>query len=100
MLYPKPMTAQFFMKNIRVLMIIFVSILLVLPTAAPRAAASMTLTPGTTTLIGTVDVSQLQETGQSTTNTNQAPLHSQGVQAYVQGKAQVELTGYVPAAEV
>jgi len=88
------------MKNSRVLLIIFASILLLIPTAAPRAhAASITLTPGTANLIGTVDVSNLQATGQSTFNTNQAPMHSQGLQAYDQAKAQAVQTGYVPAGE-
>ena len=88
------------MKNSRVLLLLFASILLLIPTAAPRAAAaSITLTPGTASLIGTVDVSSLQATGQSTVNTNQAPLHSQGLQAYDQAKAQAAQTGYVPADE-
>src|SRR5712692_3107000 len=85
----EPARAQFFMKNSRVLLILFASILLLIPTAATRAqAASTTLIPGTASLIGTVDVSNLQDTGQSTVNTNQAPLHSQGLQAYDQSKAQ------------
>src|SRR5438132_7070259 len=88
------------MKNSRVLLLLFASILLLIPTAAPRAAAaSITLTPGTASLIGTVDVSSLQATGQSTVNTNQASLHSQGLQAYDQAKAQAAQTGYVPADE-
>src|SRR5712664_3283093 len=88
------------MKNSRVLLLLFASILLLIPTASPRAAAvSITLTPGTTSLIGTVDVSTLQQTGQSTVNMNQAPLHSQGVQAYDQSKAQAAQSGYVPANE-
>src|SRR3989454_6159920 len=88
------------MKNSRVLLLLFASILLLIPTASPRAAAiSITLTPGTASLIGTVDVSSLEATGQSTVNTNQAPLHSQGLQAYDQAKAQAAQTGYVPADE-
>jgi hypothetical protein len=88
------------MKNYRVLLIIFASILLLIPTAAPRAqAVSTSLTLGTISLIGTVDVSNLQQTSQSNTNTNQAPLHSQGQQAYDEAKAQAAQTGFVPADE-
>ena len=82
-----------FMKNSRVLLILFASILLLIPTASPRAAAvSITLTPGTTSLIGTVDVSTLPQTDQSSVNMNQAPLHSQGLQAFDQAKAQAAQT--------
>src|SRR5256712_5599262 len=96
----KTATARFFMKNSRVLLILFASILLLIPTAATRAqAVSTTLTPGTASLIGTVNVSNLQATGQSTVNTNRAPLHSQGLQAYDQAKAQAGQTGYVPTGE-
>src|SRR2546425_9193197 len=94
----KTATARFFMKNSRVLLILFASILLLIPTAATRAqAVSTTLTPGTASLIGTVDVSNLQATGKSTINTKQAPLHSQGLQAYNRAKAQAGQNGYVPA---
>jgi len=96
----KTATARFFMKNSRVLLILFASILLLIPTAATRAqAVSTTLTPGTASLIGTVNVSNLQAAGQSTVNTNRAPLHSQGLQAYDQAKAQAGQTGYVPTGE-
>jgi len=88
------------MKNSRVLLILFASILLLIPTAATRAhAVSTTLIPGTISLIGAVDVSNLQQTGQPITNTNQAPLHSQGQQAYDQAKSQAEQSGYVPTGE-
>src|SRR3989454_4491823 len=88
------------MKNSRVLLVLFASILLLIPTASPRAAAvSITLTPGTASLIDTVDVSNLPGTGQSTTNTIQDPLPSKGVQAYDKAKAQAAQTGYVPADE-
>src|SRR2546425_224134 len=96
----KTATARFFMKNSRALLLFFASILLLIPTAATRAqAVSTMLTPGTASLIGTVDVSNLQATGQSTINTKQGPLHSQGLQAYDQAKAQAGQTGYVPADE-
>jgi hypothetical protein len=89
------------MKNSRVLLILFASILLLLPTAATRAHASpVTLNPGTASWIGSVDVSNLQNSNsQSSTNTNQAPLHSQGQQAYDQAKAQASQDGYVPAGD-
>src|SRR3989442_6856717 len=96
------MSPVFFMKNSRVLLILFASIILLIPTASVRAqpTVSTSLTPGTASLIGTVDVNNLQATGQSATNTNQAPLHSQGQQAYDQAKAQVAQDGYVPTGEV
>src|SRR5436309_7771238 len=76
-----------FMKNSRVLLILFASILLLIPTASPRAAAvSITLTPGTTSLIGTVDVSTLPQTDQSSVNMNQAPLHSQASKPSIRPK--------------
>src|SRR5467141_4809731 len=95
------MSPVFFMKNSRVLLILFASIILLIPTASVRAqpTVSTSLTPGTASLIGTVDVNNLQATGQSATNTNQAPLHSQGQQAYDQAKAQVAQDGYVPTGE-
>src|SRR2546427_3266047 len=95
------MSPVFFMKNSRVLLILFASILLLIPTESVRAkpTVSTSLTPGTASLIGTVDVNNLQATGQSATNTNQAPLHSQGQQAYDQAKAQVAQDGYVPTGE-
>src|SRR3989449_1756060 len=95
------MSPVFFMKNSRVLLILFASIILLIPTASVRAqpTVSTSLTQGTASLIGTVDVNNLQATGQSATNTNQAPLHSQGQQAYDQAKAQVAQDGYVPTGE-
>src|SRR5438445_13611393 len=83
----KTATARFFMKNSRVLLILFASILLLIPTAATRAqAVSTTLTPGTASLIGTVNVSNIQATGQSTVIMIRSHLHSQGSHAYVQAK--------------
>ncbi len=89
------------MKNSRVLLLLFASILLLIPTVATRsvAASSITLTQGTASLIGTVNVSNLPQIGQPTFNTNRAPLHSQGQQAYDQAKVQASQTGYVPADE-
>src|SRR5467141_3707486 len=89
------------MKNSLALLFLFSSVLLLIPTAsaASSAASSATLTPGTISLYGTVDVSNLQQTGQQGTNTNLAPLHAQGAQAYDQAKAQAAQTGYVPAGE-
>src|SRR5689334_13357826 len=89
------------MKNSLALLFLFSSVLLLIPTASAinSPAISTTLTPGTIGLIGTVDVSSLQATGQVTTNANRSPLHSQGVQAYDQAKAQVGQSGYVPGGE-
>jgi len=88
------------MKNSLALLFLFASILLLIPTAATRAqAVSITLIPGTASLIGTVDVSSLQGTGLPSINTNRAPLHSQGLQAFDQAKAQAGQTGYVPTGE-
>ena len=91
----------FFMKNSLALLFLFSSVLLLIPTtsAANSPATSNTLTSGSISLVGTVDVSNLPQTGQTTTNTNQAPLHSQGAQAYDQAKAQAEQNGYVPTGE-
>src|SRR5712664_319125 len=100
MLYSQPGLASFFMKNSLALLFLFASILLLIPTAATRAqAVSITLIPGTASLIGTVDVSSLQGTGLPSINTNRAPLHSQGLQAFDQAKAQAGQTGYVPTGE-
>src|SRR5713226_3978415 len=100
MSYSKPGWLRFFHENSLALLFLFSSVLLLIPTAAARSpAGSTTLTSGTTSLIGTVNVSNIQATGQYTTNTNRAPLHSQGAQAYDQGKAQVGASGYVPAGE-
>jgi hypothetical protein len=88
------------MKNSLALLFLFASIILLIPTAAARTpAGSITLTSGTTSLIGSVNVSNLPATSQYTTNTNQAPLHSQGAQAFDQGKAQVGQSGYIPTGE-
>src|SRR3989442_10242188 len=100
LLYSKPGLASAFMKNSLALLFLFASILLLIPTAATRAqAVSITLIPGTASLIGTVDVSNLQGTGLSAINANRAPLHSQGLQAFDQAKAQAGQTGYVPTSE-
>src|SRR3989442_1734520 len=95
------MSPVFFMKNSRVLLILFASIILLIPTASVRAqpTVSTSLTPGTASAIGPVDVNNLKETAQSASNKNQAPLHSQGQQAYDQAKAQVAQDGYVPTGE-
>src|SRR2546426_1578984 len=91
----------FFMKNSLALLFLFSSVLLLIPTtsAANSPATSNTLTSGSISLVGTVDVSDLPQTGQTTTNTNQSPLPSQGAQAYDQAKAQAEQNGYVPTGE-
>jgi hypothetical protein len=89
------------MKNSLALLFLFSSVLLLIPTAsaATSPVGSTTLTSGTISLIRSVDVSNLQQTGQQGTNANRAPLHSQGAQAYDQAKSQVGLNGYVPADE-
>src|SRR2546428_12509375 len=91
----------FFMKNSLALLFLFSSVLLLIPTAsaANSPATSTTLTSGTISLVGTVDVSNLPQIGQQTTNVNQAPLHSQGGQAYDQAKAQTAQNGYDPTGE-
>ena len=89
------------MKNSLALLFLFSSVLLLIPTARATTspASSTTLTSGTISLYGTVDVSNLQQSVQQGTNANQAPLHSQGAQAYDQAKAQAEQNGYIPAGE-
>src|SRR6266852_5069166 len=101
MLYSQHGLGLPFMKNSLALLFLFSSVLLLIPTAsaADSPATSTTLTSSTISLIGTVDVSNLPQTSQQTTNVNQAPLHSQGAQAYDQAKAQAEQSGYVPAGE-
>src|SRR2546427_4289720 len=101
LLYSKLGLASPFMKNSLALLFLFSSVLLLIPTAsaASSPATSTTLTSGTISLIGTVDVSNLPQIDQQTTNVNQAPLHSQGVQAYDQAKTRAGLNGYVPAGE-
>src|SRR3989475_2078341 len=95
------MSPVFFMKNSRVLLILFASIILLIPTASVRAnpAREIPRSQGTPILTAPVNVKNLQPTAQSATNTNQAPLHSQGQQAYDQVKAQVAQDGYVPTGE-
>ena len=89
------------MKNSLALLFLFASVLLLIPTAsaANSPTTSTTLTSSTTSPYGIVDVSNLPQIDQPTTNVNRAPLHSQGVQAYDQAKAQAGLNGYVPAGE-
>jgi hypothetical protein len=89
------------MKNSLALLFLFSSVLLLIPTASATTspATSTTLTSGTISLIGTVDVNNLQQSGQQGNNANQAPLHSQGQQAYDQAKSQAAQNGYVPAGQ-
>ena len=88
------------MKNSRVLLIIFASILLIIPTAkAASVPASTSLTSGTINLYGTVNVSTLPDSNGQGQNNALAPLHSQGDQNYQQGKDQAEQNGFVPAGE-
>lgn len=88
------------MKNCLALLFLFASILLLIPTAAASTpSGSITLTSGTTSLIGSVNVSNLPATSQYTTNTNHALLHSQGAQAFDQAKAQAGQSGYIPTGE-
>ena len=101
LLYSILVVASPFMKNSLALLFLFSSVLLLIPTASATTSptTSTALTPGTISLVGTVDVSNLPATIQSTTNVNRVPLHSQGAQAYDQAKAQAAQSGYVPAGE-
>ena len=89
------------MKNILALLFLFASVLLLFPTvsATRSPAGSSTLTSGTISLVGTVNVSNLPASGQSIPNPIRNPLHSQGAQAYDQAKAQAGQVGYVPVGE-
>src|SRR5437016_2506118 len=101
MLYSKLGLASAFMKNSLALLFLFSSVLLMIPTASATTspASSTTLTSGMISLVGTVEVSNLPQATQTTIDTNRAPLHSQGAQAYDQAKAQAAQSGYVPAGE-
>ena len=96
-----PWCKSLFMKNSRVLLILFASILLIAPTAkATTPTSSTTLTNGTINLIGTVNVSNLPGfTGNPPVQLLRAPLHSQGEQAFEQTKALASQDGYISAGE-
>src|SRR5439155_25359399 len=66
----------FFMKYSLGLLFLFSSVLLLIPTASPAnsPATSNTLTSGSISLLGAVDVSNLPQTRQTTTNPNQTPF--------------------------
>ena len=88
------------MKNSRILLILFASILLIIPTAkAAPTSNSSNLISGTINLVGTVNVSTLPTTSQQLTGSARAPLHSQGEQAFEQAKAQANANGFIPADE-
>lgn len=92
------------MKTTNILKLLLVSFLLLIPTiisaSSVSAANPVQLIPGQATFIGVVDVSNLQETGQSAIGQNvQGPRHSQGLQVFEQGKAEVGQNGYVPTGE-
>ena len=89
------------MKNISVLLILFASILLLMPAARAISSpsTSTTLTYGTISLIGTVNVSTLQQTGQSQNGLVNVAHHSQGEQSFQQAKDQAGQDNYVPAGE-
>jgi len=92
------------MKTTNILKLLLVSFLLLIPTiigvATVSAANPVQLIPGQATLIGAVDVQNLQQTGQSISGQNlQGSRHSQGQQLFDQGKAEVAQNGYVPTGE-
>ena len=101
MLYPVSLRSKvFFMKNSRVLLILFASILLIIPTArAAPTSNSSNLISGTISLVGTVNVSTLPDSSQQSTGSSRAPLHAQGEQALQKAKAQADANGFVPADE-
>ena len=88
------------MENSRVLLILFASILLIIPTAraVPLSTNSTALTSGTVSLYGTVNVSTLQGRSQ-VQSSHIASLHPQGEQSYQQAKNQAAQNGFVPAGE-
>lgn len=90
-----------FMKNSLALLFLFAAVLLLFPTvsATRSPAVSTTLTSGTISLVGTVNVSNLPAPNPSIINPVLNPLHSQGAQAYNQAKAQAGQSGYIPAGE-
>src|SRR2546422_75563 len=88
------------MKNSRILLILFASILLIIPTArATTIPNSATLISGTVSLYGTVNVSDLQNNQGNQNNVERAPLHAQGEQAFQQAKDQANSNGFIPADE-
>ena len=88
------------MKNSRVLLILFASILLIIPTArAAPTSNSSNLISGTISLVGTVNVSTLPDSSPQSTGSSRAPLHPQGDQAFQAAKAQAAATGFVPDGE-
>src|SRR2546425_8498915 len=88
------------MKNSRILLILFASILLIIPTArATTIPNSATLILGTVSLYGTVNVSDLQNSQGNQNNVERAPLHAQGEQAFQQAKDQANSNGFIPAGE-
>src|SRR2546425_3883328 len=88
------------MKNSRILLILFASILLIIPTArATTIPNSATLILGTVSLYGTVNVSDLQNSQGNQNNVERAPLHAQGEQAFQQAKDQANSNGFIPADE-
>src|SRR3989442_15806276 len=90
------------MKNSRILLILFASILLIIPTARATTTTipnSATLILGTVSLYGTVNVSDLQNSQGNQNNVERAPLHAQGEQAFQQAKDQANSNGLIPADE-
>jgi len=88
------------MKNSRILLILFASILLIIPTArATTIPNSATLISGTVSLYGTVNVSDLRNSQGDQNNVERAPLHAQGEQAFQQTKDQANSNGFIPADE-
>ncbi len=90
------------MRNARVLLILFASILLMIPAAkaTQSTTSSTTLTPGTVSLYGTVNVASLpDETSLGQTSMENAPLHPQGEQSFDQAKDRANQGGFVPPGE-
>ncbi len=77
------------MKNSRILLILFASILLMTPTAraVTLPVSSTALSSGTVSLYGTVNVSILQDGNTQGQNGQIAPLHSQGEQLFQHAKS-------------
>ncbi|HZY47540.1 MAG TPA: hypothetical protein VFE96_07050, partial [Candidatus Bathyarchaeia archaeon] len=88
------------MKNSRVLLLLFATILLLIPAAKGTIVSnSVALSTGTISLVGTVDVSSLPVIDQSVAGLVRAPLHSQGEAAFQQAKAEASASGFVPDGE-
>ena len=90
------------MRNARVLLILFASILLMIPAAkaTQSTTSSTTLTPGTVSLYGTVNVASLpDETSLGQTSMENAPLHPQGEQSFQEAKDRANQGGFVPPGE-